>query len=200
MEIADLVLRYVEVILSWPVITLILGLLALIWLREPIGNFLNRVRSAQGYGVRLDAVDPAQQLSKAQEVDELKSENELAVWVKDNPEVVATEFLRLLNGYWWERAFNIIYGSQIEILEHLEAKGDSGEKYVNLVPYFEEFLGRGGPAKTQMPDYLAFLQSMNFIEYQAKSGDPLVKITPFGVNFLSYLRAQYPASYKFKPW
>lgn len=200
MEIADLVLQYVEVLLSWPVITLVLGLLALIWLRKPIGNFLNRVRSAEGYGVRLDAVDPAQQLRKSQDVDEPKSENELAVWIRDDTEVAATEFLRLFNGYWWERAFNIIYGSQIEILEHLEAKGDSGEKYVNLVPYFEEFLRRGGPANTQMPDYLAFLQSMNFIGYQTKNGEQLVKITPFGVNFLSYLRAQYPAGYKLKPW
>ena len=110
------------------------------------------------------------------------------------------QYQRFYNGYWWERALNLIYGTQLEILEHLERKGDSGDKYVNLVPFFEAFRRRGGSPATQMADYLAFLQSMKLMCYAERDGESIVKITPFGVNFLSYLRASYPGGYKFKPW
>lgn len=200
MSTADWILRYLQVLLTWPVVTLALGLLALIWLRRPIADFLSRIRSAEGYGVRVDAVEPAQQLKNVQDADEPKSPAELVTWLRDHSEAAATEFSRLYNGYWWERALNLIYGSQIEILEHLETQGDTGEKYVNLVPYFEQFLRRGGSATTQIPDYLAFLQTMNFISYATADGEQIVKITPFGVNFLSYLRSHYSVGHKFKPW
>jgi hypothetical protein len=197
---ADWIFRYVQVFLAWPAVTLVLGLVALVWLRKPISDFLRRIRSAQGYGVRLDAVDPAQQLKEAQAADAPKSVSELVAWVSSHPDEAAATYSRLFNGYWWERALNLIYGSQIEILEHLEARGDRGESYVNLVSFFEEFRRRGGPAATQMAEYLAFLKNFSFIEYVTQNADQLVRITPFGVNFLSYLRAEYPGGYKFKPW
>jgi len=100
--------------------------------------------------------------------------------------------------YWFERTFNIIYGTQIDLLEYLSAKGTDGDRYVNLLVFYNEFVKRSGLASTQMADYLGYLHSMRFVEYRGEGSDLIVKITPYGVNFLSYIKGQYPSTYKYK--
>lgn len=199
MEIAELVLRYVDVLLDWPLLTFILVFLALLWLRQPLAGLISRVGSVEGYGIRVKTLDPAEQQREAEQGLETKSSDALVEFIQSNPEEVAQYHQRLANGYWFERALNLIFGSQLDLLEHLEAKGDMGEKYVNLHSFFQEFLRRGGFPTTQMADYLGFLVTSRFMEYHTHNGEQCARITPFGADFLSYLRAQYPAGYQHKP-
>lgn len=95
----------------------------------------------------------------------------------------------------------MIYGSQLELLVHLESLGDRGEPYVNLVPFFQRYQERGGHGGTQMADYLAFLVRMGFLEYFDDPAGQRARITPVGADFLSYLRADYgPDFWQRKPF
>jgi hypothetical protein len=200
MWLAELILGYLEVLLSWPVIALVLGVIALRWLHQPIADFLRRNIEVEGYGIRLKAADPSQQRKEAQDAIQPQSEDALLKWVCENPERVVTDYQRLFNGYWFERAYNLIFGTQLELLEHLESRGGAGEKYINLIPYFQEYVKRSGHSKRQMADYLGFLRDLLFLEYFVHDGEQHARLTPFGADFLSYLRAQFGESYKGKPW
>jgi hypothetical protein len=200
MTVAEMILRYIRVFVDWPLLTLVLVLTTLKRLHEPLAALLNRIGSLEGYGIRVSTIEPAQQRRELDAGLEPKTQDALLEFVKKNPEEVAKYHLRLANGYQFERAFNLIYGSQLELLEYLQVKADAGEKYVNLLQFFQTFLKRGGPQATQFADYLSFLRNFHFIEYVDREGDQHVRITPFGVDFLSYLHAQYPTGFPFKPW
>jgi len=186
MEAARLVLDYLKLALTWPPVTLVLVIAAFRSFRDPLCRLIDRFVEGEGYGVRLKAT-PARQLEEAGESVQSPSANDIVQFVSEHPEEAKAAYERLFNGYWFERAFNLIFGSQLELLEHLAQRGDAGEQYVNLKRHFDEFLNRGGEKATQMADYLEFLRKMGFMRYDGDAA----KITPLGVNFLSYLHANY---------
>lgn len=198
MEIAELVRRYLEVILTWPVAMLALGLTAMRWFREPFADFLRRVVRGEAYGVRLEAANPSEQRKEAQDVPQPQPDVEQ--YIRENPKEVVHEYLRAVNGYRFERAYNLIYGTQLDLLEHLSTVGKEGEPYVNLVPFYNEFVKRSNLSGTQMADYLGFLRDMHFIQYSGPENHLRVQITPLGIDFLTYIKGQYSAFYKFKPY
>jgi len=194
MEIVKVILDYIRVIFNWPLVVLILGFA----FRGAIGDFFRRVVRGRGYGFELEASTPAEQRKEAKESIQRQPEDEIEKYIKDNPKEVKKEYLRVFNGYWFERAYNLIYGTQIQLLEYLTTKQDKGDKYINLVNFYATFLQRSA-FNTQMADYLGFLIDMRFIEYAGQgTTDITVKITPYGVDFLSYIKTQYPVAYKFK--
>jgi len=198
-QIGELVLRYLGVLLTWPVVSLILGVLALRWFREPLSDFFRRMVKGEGYGVRVEAADPSQQRKEIEETKAdlpPKPQDDLQLYIQENPQQFLEQYLRLYNGYWFEKAYNLIYGSQVSLLERLAERRDEGEKYINLVEFYNEFLRRSNSHATQMADYLGFLKDMNFIEYFQTDGEHKARITPFGLNFLSYIKTQYPLAYR----
>jgi len=200
MEIAEIILRFLQAILSWPIIVLILGIVFVVVFKGPISDFLRRIVKGEAYGVRIEASRPSEQKEIAKETPKIESQDQIEQYIINNPKAVVAEYLRLANGYWFERTFNIIYGTQIDLIEYLATKGTNGDKYINLVVFYNEFIKRSGLSSTQMSDYLGFLLGMRFIEYAGEGSDLIVKVTPHGVNFLSYIKAQYPSTYKYKPY
>jgi hypothetical protein len=198
MDIARLVLEYIRAILSWPVVLGLLGIYFLKTFHQPVADLLRRFTKAAGYGVSIEAAGPSTQLQEIKETGVPRPvEDQLREYVRENPAEVVREFIRTFNAYWFERSFNLIFGTQILLLEYLLDKGKEGESYVGLEQFHREFLRRGGFQTTQFADYLGFLLYLNFIRYE---GDPIqVYITPYGVDFVSYLRAQYAGHYRLKP-
>lgn len=198
MEIAEIILKYLQVILAWPVVALILGVIFLKWFKDPISDFFRRVVRGEAYGVKIEASSPSEQRKEVKEIPQPQTHDQIEKYIKDHPKEVIKEYLRLLNGYWFERAFNIIYGTQMDLLEYLSTKGTKGENYINLVSFYNEFVKRSGLASTQMADYLGFLKDMRFIEFVEENKAWSVKITAYGVDFLSYVKGQYPSSYRYR--
>jgi hypothetical protein len=139
----------------------------------------------QGYGLSIEVAGETQ-LARQEPTIPKPNENQLEVYVREHPADVITEFIQTYNAYFFERTYNNIFGSQIRVLEHLLAKGEEGETYVGLYAFYaESWTG----TTLQFAQYLGFLKSSNFIRYD---GDPIhVRITPYGVDFLSYIKAQY---------
>lgn len=114
-------------------------------------------------------------------------------YIRENPKQVAQEYIKTFNAYYFERAYNLIYGTQISLLEHLSQKGDQGDSYVNLFRFYNEFLSRSNLTSTQMADYIGFLRDAKFVEQFGSDNDFRIRISPYGIDFLSYIKGQYPS-------
>lgn len=198
MDIARLALEYLRVLLSWPIIFGALGLYFLNTFHDPIADVLRRFVRATGYGVSVEA-SPSVQLQEIRQTNVAKpAEDQLHRYIRDNPGQVVNDFLRTFNAYWFERSFNLIFGTQIALLEFLLEKRTDGEAYINLEHFYQEFTKRVSSPVVQFADYVGFLLSANFVRYE---GSPIrVYITDYGVDFLSYIRTQYAPTYRLKPF
>lgn len=215
-QIAELVLRYLDVLLRWPLAVFALGLTGMLLFKKPLSDFFSRITSAGGYGIQLSAASPqSQAAAKKPGAPELANavENQPSIpqqgppmvpqqaiqYVQQNPAKVVEEYLRIFNAYRYERALNQIYGTQIDMLQYLATKGTEGDAYTNLAVFFEEFRRRAGDTKYQMPDYVRFLHTLGFIEYFGDQPNFKVRVTPAGLGFLSYVRGEYPLFYDKRP-
>lgn len=200
MSVAEIVLRVLEAVLSWPVAALVVGLVFLKRFERAISDFIRRVVRAEAYGARVEASRPEEQTREADAAQDLPRQDDIRRYISDNPGEVLAAYERAVRGFTFERAYNLIYGSQLELLEHLESLGSTGEDYVNLVPYFNEFRERSQLESAQFATYLSFLLTLEFIESVGAGNDLRMKITPLGIDFLNYIRAEYGSTYKFKPF
>jgi len=97
--------------------------------------------------------------------------------------------------------FNVIFGTQMDLLKHLSKKGTLGEKSINLMSFYNECLKRWrlrfpvGTSPTII-NYLEFLENMGYIKYVGECYERIVKIKPHDNGFLSYIKDQYPAEYR----
>jgi hypothetical protein len=183
-----------DVITTWPCVILIFLMFFSILFRKQISNFLARLVNAKIGNLNLAAMKPTVQPKKAiQDKLKIKAIN----YIKLHPEETIKEFYGLLDKYKFERIFNIIYGSQILLLEHLSLKGDIGDKYINLYVFYDEFIKKTIPPRPQITEYFGFLESWKLIEASGENMNKSYKITPFGINFLSYIKTNYPL-YKYK--
>ena len=73
-----------------------------------------------------------------------------------------------------------------------------GQLY-NLFQFYADFIVRSNLTLTQMADYIGFLREARFVEQVGSDTDLRIRITPYGLDFLSYIKGQYPA-YKLKVW
>lgn len=216
-QIAELVLRYLDVLLRWPLAVFALGLTGMLLFKRPLSDFLSRITSAGGYGIQVSAANPQSDSTPAKKpgAPELANvvENQPPVpqqgppmvpqqaiqYVQQHPAQVVEEYLRVFNGYRYERALNQIYGTQVDLVQYLATKGTEGDAYTNLAIFFEEFRRRAPDSKYQMPDYVLFLHTLGFIEYFGEQPNFRVRITPSGLGFLSYVKAEYPLLYDKRP-
>jgi len=192
METAKLILEFLKVFTSWPVAMSVLVIYFLCTFRESLSDFFRRFEEGEGYGIKVKARTPSDQRREVKDAPSFSDLDDVEKYVFQNPKEVVLEYRKLLNGFRWERAFNLIYGTQIRLMEFLEQKGSIGEKYVNLLPFYNEFVKRSKLSATQYADYLGFLRDSQFLEISGPENDLVVKITPYGVDFLSYVKGQYP--------
>lgn len=196
MDIANLALEFLRIIVSWPLVAFILGIILISTFKEPLADFFRRMVRGQAYGVSVEAATPSEQQKEVKDAESFISPDEVEEYVSENPKQVILEYQRVLNAYWFERAYNLIYGTQVALLERLEQTGADGEKYVNLVGYHTEFVARSEFHSIQYADYLRFLADMKFVEYKGPDTDLAVCITGLGIDFLSYIRQQYGTGYR----
>lgn len=200
METSNVILEYLKVILNWPLIIFIIVFIMFKWFREPISVMLRNVRNiTTPYGSI--AVDPGAQREEIKTSNDYSSESDIRNFVKNNPEKVIHDYMQLFNSYRYERSFNLIYGSQVNLLNYLSRKSDKRENYIKLYDFYLQYAGKGGLETYQFADYMGFLLDAQFIKNITESNGAItVEITPIGLNFLTYIKGQYPSAYNSKPY
>lgn len=200
MEISNIILQYLKVVFSWPIITLILVISFINLFKEPISDFFHRLIKGEAYGVKIQASSPTEQKKEAEDIPQKQPENELESYVKDNPKEAIKTIINLSRGYRFERIFNIIYGTQVNLLIHLNTKGESGNKYINVLSYYNDYIARSRLRSAKIEDYFGFLHSMQMIEFFGEYTNLSMRITPEGADFLSYIRSEYPTTFNNRPF
>jgi len=175
--------------------------------RKPILEFLKRLEKVTIPGVgSVEAPTPTEQKIKEIKKASPKLEAEIKEIRKDkekenSAKLLWKEYKKLSDKYLYEKNLNSIYGTQLDLLEYLSRRRTSGEKYINLKNFYDDFYKRAQlrfPTSTPllMIKYFEFLETCKYIEYIGAGDERIVKITPRGNKFLSYIKDQYPDEYR----
>jgi len=189
----------VPYIIGWPTAVVIIVCFFLILFRKPISDFLFSLEKIGGYGFSFKKGIPQKQ-PKGILLPQAKEELEKSVEKERNrAKFLFNQYWELFKTYTFEQSFNVIYGTQIKLLEHLSKKGALGDKYTNLENFYLDFFMRTRrKTTTTRGNHLGFLESRGYIKYAGEGDERIVKITPHGNNFLSYIKEQYKFIYKYK--
>ncbi len=200
MEIAEIVLSYIQVLLNWPFLGACLIFIFIIIFKKRIDDFLGRLVKGKIGSVSLEA-SPTIQKKSIRENKIIESKEQAINYIRDNPEEAFNIYLKTNNLFRFEKAFTNIFGTQINLLEYLTDKTDKGEKLVNLYVFYDNFTKKAISYTQTFNQYLEFLESWKFIQIITREdNEKIVKITPHGLDLLSYIKSQYPTIYKHRPF
>jgi len=218
----QLLLEYLKVLLSWPPIALLITFIFFARFRLAISNLLNRVTEGNFFGQGFKAAPPNQSLEsggvaedlliKASEAQsntgaqqnietptplppELANDPQALVaieWVKGNPIQTVIEYKRLLLNYNFERLFNIIYGTQILLLEYLSSRSGETVALTQLAQFHLMYLSKPKATSYELQDYVNFLVTYGVIAVAGVPNQQTYSLTPHGVQFLAYIKTNYP--------
>jgi hypothetical protein len=213
----QLLLEYLKVLLSWPPIAFLTAVIFVARFRAAIDDFLKRLVEGNILGQVFKAVPPPQQsLPSGATEDRLAVAAEAAPpaaiaedlppelagdplapaavsYVRTNPAQTVIEYKRVLLAYNAERLFTRIYGTQIALLEYLALKGGAFVPLAELSQFHEEHQKKAGSAEYQLRDYVNFLVGFGVAAIAGPENSYEYRITQHGVEFLSYIKANYPA-------
>lgn len=185
--------------LTWPLLILIF----IIMYKKPIFEILQRLKTLKISGTVLETRIPAEQKTKEIKKSLPKSKEEIKKSVKEKNSTTKSllrEYAKLLKKYKYEKILNSIFGTQLDLLEHLSRRRTVGDKYINLRIFYDGYCRQlqliSSTAPLPMIKYLEFLENSGFIEYVGEGDERIVKITPLGNGFLLYIKDQYPAEFK----
>ncbi|MEO7622003.1 MAG: hypothetical protein ABIS30_02960 [Gallionella sp.] len=221
----QMLLEYVKVLFSWPPIALVIAILFISRFRGAIDDFLKRVVEGNIFGQVFKAVPPLQQtgapgatenrLAMAAEASPQATEAqaqdtpdhlppELAGdplapaavgYVRNNPAQTVIEYKRLLFAYNSERLFMRIYGTQVALLEYLASQPEASASLARLAQFHEEHQQKAGSTEYQLRDYVNFLVGYGVVAVSGPENAYEYRITQHGVEFLSYIKANYPPNW-----
>ena len=196
MKNEEIILQYLQIVFNWPLVAII----SIFLFRKQISDFVSRLIRGKIGIFSAEATPPKQEKI----IVENNEKNPLIQMMKDDPENAYHEILKLYEDYFYERSFNIIYGTQINLLDHLNKKPDKSEKYNFIfVKFYFKHLGKKPKIKKPYNQYLDFLEINKFIEIlnvDKGYSERILKITPSGIKFLFYIKNHYPERYKNKPF
>ena len=221
----QMLLEYVKVLFSWPPVALVIAILFVARFRGAIDDFLKRVVEGNILGQAFKAVPPLQQTgslgatedrlaiaaeaapqpsgAQAQQAQE-QLPAELAgdplapaavAYVRSNPAQTVIEYKRVLFAYNAERLFTRIYGTQIALLEFLASRPDAPVPLALLTQFHDEHQKKVGSTEYQLRDYVNFLVGFGVVAVSGQGNAYEYKVTQHGVEFLSYIKANYPANW-----
>jgi hypothetical protein len=214
-----LILDYAKVILSWPPIALVIALVFFKRFQVSIQSFLNRATEANVLGQTVKAAPPTESQQDVQPATENRlaqatpgtgaavAENvplppelqndpqaRLALaYVMNNPVQTVVEYKRLIFSYNCERLFNSIYGTQISLLEFLAARPTEAISLPEIAPFHSAHQALAGKTEYQLRDYVNFLLVFGVISAEGPPENQRYRISQQGVEFLSYIKANYAA-------
>ncbi len=191
-------------VLAWPVVALIVWLVALFLFRAPVSALIGRTKKVGKGGLEIFENQPAQPTDEKKGINEffrgfdspllveaeqliLKDLKDRKIEGPDDRERALVRSLASTNTVLhFERVYGLLWASQLTCLRYLNSR-DQGAEVIEIVPFYEL-------AKAEYPNWyenysferwLAFLRSFNLVG----GSDLHVFITVAGREFLKYLVA-----------
>ncbi len=169
-------------------------------LRNEIKMLINRINAIKWPGVvelRAEQQKPSEEIPSIG--DNLKKDKVAKLErVDTSKNDLINQLASLQVALHFERTYNLIFGSQIRLLEGLERLGSSGENYENMAATYQNEQATYAISHSYpLRNYLGFLENAGLVKIISNANRRKVSITPMGVDFLEYIRTmRYPV----KPW
>lgn len=143
-----------------------------------------------------DAQEPAFDWTIAEEAISLAPAgvdlNAVAHWVHRNPGPTVRDFVMTNSSLKAERCFNLIFGTQVDLLEYLRLSPGS-HPLGDLMPFHEKHVALvAAPQPVAIHAYLAFLLNQGLMENVGPPEGPLYRLTRGGDWVLGYIKQFYP--------
>jgi len=189
--------------LAWPGVVLIIGVVFILVFRRPISSFLSRATevsktgiraaAAQGRVTELSSSSAAEDLKRsfdsvalrAREDMILKSLKDCGVGeASDQVKVLARHLAAFQLAYFYQRVDRLIFGSQLEILLHLNSLAGPVARD-SVRPFYDA-------AVASAPDFFRAYPFNSYLEFLSSNGlthdaNGQLAITPEGRDFLVFL-------------
>lgn len=202
----EIILKYLQVILTWPVITFTILLIFIVVFKKSIGTFISALHSFKGKvaGVEFEASKILQQNKEVATTREIslnkiaESPDELVKMVTTDRTKAFENYKSLLQELKFERIYGQIYGTQIDLLDYLNAKPDHKDNMMGLSRFYSSHVDKVKNLYrlqvTYSPyEYLQYLILMGLLKYEGhETNDVKVNLTQEGVNFLDYIKNEFP--------
>jgi hypothetical protein len=193
----ELFVKFLGTILSWPVIVLILGLSFLVYYKQALTELLQRLQCGTLPGGARIELAPYQNNQVNSETikngpvfvgeEAPKTREGWIAWIKKNPERAYEMGTNLELMIAHEKVMNMIYGTQLRLLDCL-AGNSNGIDYNLTRGFYFQHLHVAPGSKYPESDYYGFLLRTELIAMDNNK----VFITPRGISFLDYIKPIYP--------
>jgi len=112
-------------------------------------------------------------------------------YARKNPIQTVIEYRRINSLYRAEWLMNRIYGTQISLLEQLADNPDAPVQMSQISWHYAKHQLIANNTSYQIKDYLGFLITSGVLAVSGPQDASLYKITQFGLEFLSYIKATF---------
>jgi hypothetical protein len=187
-------------ILVWPAVALIIAVIVIGCFRKPVTNVIMRIKNVKAKGVGIDVVSQAikkEEISRDQ-LDLLVNrfasflipiENEIDKWIDGKTIESQDEIIRTLKShaalwllaYRYEVIYNVIFGTQISLLQYINSK-PIGVTFIETKPYYDKSVEFGLDNFSQ-EQYLSYLLSNELVDLN----EGKYIITIYGKGFLHFM-------------
>lgn len=113
-------------------------------------------------------------------------------YVRNNPVQTVVEYRRVNSFYKAEWLMNRLYGTQISLLEQMAANADEPVQLSRISWHHTQHQLLANSTSYQINDYVGFLVTSGLIAVSGTPDASLYKITQWGLEFLSYIKANFP--------
>lgn len=188
---ATLVLDFLRILFSWPVLVLFLVL----FFRREIRRLLDRVSRVKAGDKEIDFSPTEQKVPNAELPEEVfgeenvLSEHELRRMIAsaENVAELSRDNTELKKALTFERLYQQIFGNQLMFLQRLRKAGDAGLSYREVSDWYLELM----TYRKKMPfeKWLSFLQEAKLVSRSTPTGEEnsMLHLTDSGSDFLEYL-------------
>ena len=225
----SIVLEFFKLILSWPIVTLIIFVVAMVNFKNPISNWIEKLTNLEyeGRGQKLKIFaqqqtpraeeipeimekakavenaksnEPIKQYEIPDEIKHLENVNGLIAYAEAHPAETVVELNRAVKRYHFERIFNSIFGSQIQLLEYLSSNPQNWQAVSSVSGFYAAHKQTLSNHSPDLFTYLNYLKQNGLIELVWNQDTQTIRATALTGEFLNYLVESYPSTWNKKSY
>lgn len=198
-SLANKILDYLKVII-WPFVVLIF----VFSFKTNIAKFIDEISELNIFGNMAKRDQPTLTQNPPHEdvpevikesaelkTEEIKKEIKTKTTAEDQDnqkKILILQVAELQTALLFERIYNIIFGSQIKLLESLIINGSAGILYEDIAAYYQGVKAKW-PNLNSYPleNYLGYLMNSGLIILFSEGIQKKYKVTPLGIDFIEYI-------------
>ena len=214
-----------KIILSWPPIALVMLIIIIFLFKDQISSLLGRVTGGKILGNEF-VVAPSSQIDTSTRIEkdtlsanaqrnesdtantksehtnaqstQASSDNPAINYILSHPHETLIEYQRVLRHLNFEILFNRIFGTQISLLDFLSTNPTKTYSAPQLYHFYQNHQRLAASHDYQIRDYFNFLVTFQVIKVDVTENEHYFSITDFGLEFLSYIKANYKGSWNLR--